>query len=143
MGTCPNMWGSVWHCTEHPVLLVYHCCITLVFLLPFWAILGGRASDVHPKHVILFANVTLLNDAVTSYVMSQYCMCIGYMTFYYKRAANTSVGDSCLLFVCSSGLTLSPETHVWMVSNMCRSQCIWHISGWEPTSFNSNCCVSL
>ena len=111
---------------EHLALCVYHYRITLsmaITLQLFWGILGGRASDrAHPKHVILFANVMSFNDAVTSYVMSQHHMCIGHMTFYYKRAANTSVGGSCLLFVHSSGLTLSPETHVWLVSNICRSQ---------------------
>ena len=45
------------------------------------------------KHIVLFADVTSLNDAVMSYVMSQYCMCTGHMTIYYKRAANTSVGE--------------------------------------------------
>ena len=60
----------MWHCTEHPVLWVYHCCITHVFLQPFWAISGGHTSDVvRLKHIILFADVTSLNDAVTSYVM--------------------------------------------------------------------------
>ena len=53
--------------------------------------------------IILLANVTLLKGTVMSYVTSQYCMCIGHMTFYYKRAANTLVGGSCLLFVHSSG----------------------------------------
>ena len=70
--------------------------------------------------VILFANVMSLKGAVTSYVMSQHRTCIGHMTFYYKRAANTSVQGSCLLFVHLSGLTLSPETCVWLVPNVCR-----------------------
>ena len=122
MGMCPNTWGRVWHCMEHPVLWVYCCCITLVFLRPFWAILGGCASDAARLNcIILFANVTSLNNAVTSYVMSQCHMCFGHVTFYYKRATNTSVGGSCLLFIHSSGSTLSPETHVWLVSNTCRS----------------------
>ena len=51
---------------------------------------------VHLKHVILFVDITSLNDAVTSYVMSQHCMCVGHMTIYYKRATNTWVGGSCL-----------------------------------------------
>ena len=50
--------------------------------------------------------------AVMPYVISQCRMCIGHMTFYYKRSTNAPVGGSCLLFICSSGLTLSPETHV-------------------------------
>ena len=37
--------------------------------------------------------------------------CIGHVTFYYKRSADSLVGGSCLLFIHSSGLTLSPETH--------------------------------
>ena len=45
-----------------------------------------------PKCVILFADVTSLNDAVMSYVMSQHRMCTDHMTIYYKRAANASVG---------------------------------------------------
>ena len=60
--------------------------ITHVFSWLFWVILGGHTSDMaHPKYIILFANVTLLNDAVTSYVTSRHHMCIGHMTFYYKR----------------------------------------------------------
>ena len=44
------------------------------------------------KRIILFVNVTSFDDAVMSYMMSQHCTCIGHMTVYYKRAANTSVG---------------------------------------------------
>ena len=108
----------MWHCMEHPALWVYHCHITLVvFLRPFWAILGGHTLDtVHPKHIILFANVTSLNDAEMSYVMSQHCTCIGHVTIYYKRATNALVGGSYLLFIHSSGSTLSPGTRVWLVS---------------------------
>ena len=95
---------------------------TLLFLWPFWAILGGHALDMaRPKYIILFANVTSLNDTVTSYVVSQHYTCISHMTFYYKRAANTSVGGSCLLFIHLSGSTLSPETCMWLVSNTGRS----------------------
>ena len=86
----------MWHCAEHLALWVHCCGVTHVYLWPFWATLGGRASDaVLPKCVILFANVTLLNDAV----MSQCCTCIGHMTIYYKRATNASMG---LLACCSS-----------------------------------------
>ena len=103
-----------WHsgCTIAMVLFVYGC------FRQFW---GGCASDVaHPKRIILFADVTSLKDAVTSYVMSQHRMCIGHVTFYYKRSANASVGGSCLLFIHLSGLILSPETRVWLVPNACR-----------------------
>ena len=44
------------------------------------------------KHIISFVNVTSFNDAMTLYMMSQHHMCIGHVTIYYKRAANTSVG---------------------------------------------------
>ena len=96
----------MWHCTEHPalwvpdpVLWVYHCHVTLVFLQPFWAILGGHVSDAaRPTHIILFANVTLLNDTVTS----QCHMYIGHVTIYYKRAANALVWGSCLLRVATA-----------------------------------------
>ena len=44
-----------------------------------------------------------------------------HMTFYYKRSTGTSVGGSRLLFIHSSGSTLSPETCVWLVPNACRS----------------------
>ena len=43
------------------------------------------------KHVILFVDVMSFNDAMTSYVMSQHCTCVGHMTIYYKKAMNTSV----------------------------------------------------
>ena len=56
------------------------------------AVLGNfRVGAVRLKHIILFADVTSLKGAVMSYVMSQHCTCIGHVTFYYKRAANTSV----------------------------------------------------
>ena len=51
------------------------------------AILG----NFREVHIILFVDVTSFIDAVTSYMMSQYCTCIGHMAIYYKRAANTSV----------------------------------------------------
>ena len=87
----------------------------------FLAIFCGCASDVpHPKRIILFSDITSLMNTVMSCVMSQYHMCIGHMTFYYKRSANASVGGSGLWFVHSSGSTLSPETHVWLVPNVCR-----------------------
>ena len=109
----------------------------------FRQFLGGHALGAeHLKCIILFANVTSLKGAVTSHVMSQCCTCIGHMTFYYKRSADTSVGGSCL-FVRSSGLTLSPETHMWLVPNVCRSRCVYCTSGLEPTSFNSNYCISF
>ena len=76
---------------------------------------------LRPKHIILFSDVMSLKGAVTSYVTSQHCMCIGHMTFCYKRPTNTSVGGSGLLFVHSSGSTLSPETCMWLVPNACRS----------------------
>ena len=49
-------------------------------------------SHFREAHIIFFVYVTLLNDAVMSYVMSQCRTCIGHMTIYYKRAANASVG---------------------------------------------------
>ena len=74
-----------------------------------------------PKHIILLADVMSLNGTVMSFVTSQHHMCVGHVTFYYKRATKALVWGSCLLFVRSSGLTLSPETRVWLVSNTCRS----------------------
>ena len=116
---CGGGCGIAWD-TQHS-----GCTIAMVLLSvyghfrQFW---GGCASDVvHPKRVILFANVTLLKGAVMSYVMSQHCMCIGHVSFYYKRSTDASVGGSCPLFIHSSGLTLSPETCMWLVPNVCRS----------------------
>ena len=84
---------------------------------------GGCALiAARPKHIILFADVMSLKGAVTSYVMSQHCTCICHVTFYYKRSADASVGGSCLLFIHSSGLTLSPETRGRLVPNACRSR---------------------
>ena len=83
----------MWHRVEHLALWVYHCSITHVFLWPFWAILGRRALDMlHPKCIILFADVTSLNDTVTSYVMSQHCRCIGHVTIYYHFQCMTILG---------------------------------------------------
>ena len=120
MGMCLNVQGRVWHCAEHPAPWVHGCCSTLVFLWLFLAILGGCALDTAlPKHIILFTDVTLLNSAVTSYVMSQQCMCIGHMTFYYERSGNTMVGVlSCCSSVCQVRLTrdLSSFWHISAVS---------------------------
>ena len=64
------------------VLWPQFSCSTAVFRQFF----GGCTSDAPClKHVILFSNVMSLKGAVTSYVMSQHRMCIGHMTFYYKR----------------------------------------------------------
>ena len=104
------------------------CTVAMVLLSvyshfrQFW---GGHALDTAcSKCIILFANITSLKGAVTSYVTSQHHTCIGHMTFYYKRSTDALWGGSCLLFIHSSGLTLSPETHVWLVPNACRLQCI-------------------
>ena len=79
-------------CAVAAVLLSVHGC--------FRQFCGGHALDtVCPKHVILFANVKSFQGAVMSYVTSQCCMCIGHMTFYYKRPTNASVG---VLACCSS-----------------------------------------
>ena len=78
------------------------CAIATVLLSVhshFRQFCGRHTSDVVClKHVILFANVMSLKGTVTSYVMSQHCMCVGHMTFYYKRSVNTSVG----VLACSS-----------------------------------------
>ena len=59
----------------------------------FRVFLRRRALDApHLKRVILFVDVMSFNNAVTSCVMSQHCMCVGHVTIYYKRATNTSVG---------------------------------------------------
>ena len=103
------------------------CAIAVILLSvyghfrQFW---GGCSLDVVClKRIILFANIMSLKGTVMSQT-SQHHTCIGHMTFHYKRATDTSVGASCLLFVHSSGLTLSPETRVWLVSNTCGSQCV-------------------
>ena len=84
----------------------------------FW---GGHTSDAMcPKHIILFADIMSLKGTVMSYVMSQCHTCIGHVTFYYKRSTNASVRASCLLFIHSSGSTLSPETCMRLVPNVCR-----------------------
>ena len=46
-----------------------------------------------------------LNGTVMSYVMSQHSTCIGHMTFYYKRSADTMVGGSFLLFIRFDSIT--------------------------------------
>ena len=104
------------------------CAIAAVLLSVyshFRQFCGRCTLDVaRPKHIILYADITSLKGAVTSYMTSQHCTCIGHVTFYYKRSANTLVGGACLLFICSSGLTLSPETCGWLVPNACRLRCI-------------------
>ena len=110
-GIAQNTWHS--GCTIAMVLI----CLGL--FRQIWG--GGASGTACPKCVILFADVTSLKGAVTSIVTSQCCTCVGHVTFHYKRSTDASMGGSCLLFVCSSGSTLSPETHVWLVPNVCRS----------------------
>ena len=52
----------------------------------------GVPFVLHPKCIILFLDVTSLMSAVTSYVTSRCCMCVGHVTFYYKRSADASWG---------------------------------------------------
>ena len=92
-GGCGIAWDT-WcsGCAIAMVLLSVHSC--------FRQFCGGHALDTAcPKRINLFANVTSLKGAVMSYMTSQCCVCIGHMTFYYKRPTNTSVG---VLACCSS-----------------------------------------
>ena len=90
MGMCPNMWGRVWHHTEHPSTLGVPYYICHIKYDCFRLFLRRCASDMPClKRVILFVDVTSFSNAVTSHVMSQHHMCIGHMTIYYKRATNT------------------------------------------------------
>ena len=91
--------------------------------------MGGRASDaVCPKRVILFADITSLNGAVTSYVMSQHCTCIGHMTFYYKRAAKTSVQ----VLACCSSIRQVQLYHQRPVCGWCLTHVGHDVSGVSP-----------
>ena len=64
------------------------------------AVLGNfGVGTLRARCIILFADVTSLKGTVTSYVTPQHCTCIGHMTFYYKRSADTSMG---VLACCSS-----------------------------------------
>ena len=55
------------------------------------AVLGGCPLDMaHPKHIILFVDVMSFHDAVTSYMMSQCCTCVGHQY----------LGGEFLLIVC-------------------------------------------
>ena len=71
------------------------------------------------KCIILFAIVTYLKCAVTSYVMSQCCMCIGHMTFNYKRPTNASVGVlACCLSICQVRLYHQRPTGGWCLTRV-------------------------
>ena len=83
----------MWHCVEHPSTLGVPYHINHINYGHFSLSLRRHTSDMPClKRVILFANITSFNDAVMSYITSQCCMCVGHMTMYYKRAANTSGG---------------------------------------------------
>ena len=116
---------------EHPVLWVYHCHITRVFLWPFWAILGRCTSDaVHLKCIILFADITSLNNAVTSHVTS---CCTAHVLVYHQRPA--------------CGHQLSPRCRI-CTSHRCPTRCCqrpgtlpyspkvapWGWDGWAASS---------
>ena len=99
MGMHPNTWGRVWHCADHPAFLVFDGCRSQTprpFLGNFqWTHFRHAASEAH--HLIFGHYV--FEEAVTSYVMSQHCTCIGDVTFDYKRPVNALVG---VLACCSS-----------------------------------------
>ena len=82
----------------------------------------GCALDVaHLKLVILFANITSLNSAVMSYVMSECHTCIGHVTFHYKRSANTSVGVlACCLSIRQVQLYHQRPTGGWCLTRVGR-----------------------
>ena len=87
----------MWHCVELPVPPVFHHHVIVVFLWWFWAILHYPSGMLHQKHITWLADVTSLNDAVTSYMMSLCHMCVGHVTFYYKRPCQIEGGLLVLL----------------------------------------------
>ena len=87
MGTCPNMWGRVWHHADH-------LAIWVVPARGFVAVFRQFCVDAlwtHCMRSVTSCVWTLhhLGGAVTSCVMSWHCMCTGHMTFCYKRSADT------------------------------------------------------
>ena len=92
-GDVPKYTGEGVASCETPGTLGGPYCINHISYGHFGVFLRKCASDApHLKCVILFVNVTSFNDAVTSYMTSQCHTCIGHVTVYYKRAANTLVG---------------------------------------------------
>ena len=120
MGMCPITQGRVWHCVGHPAPRVYRCHVGPVCLWPFYTILGGHTLDTaRLKCIILFADITSLNNAVTSYVMSQCRMCSGHVTFCYKRSAKTSVGVlACCSSFCQVRLYHQRPTCYWCLTHV-------------------------
>ena len=100
------------------------CTVAMVlFLQPFldsfwWAHFGHAAFEVH--HLIFQCYVfkgccDVIHDITALH------MCWSHDSLLYKSHQHLSWrGGPGLLFVHSSGLTLSPETCVWLVPNMCR-----------------------
>ena len=91
----------VWQCANHPAFWVFHGRRSQTprpFLGSFqWTRFGHAASKAH----YLIFRCYIFEEAVMSYMMSQCCMCIGHVTFHYKRPANASVRVlACCLSVC-------------------------------------------
>ena len=82
-GNVPKYMGEASHGTPSTLGGPYH--INYIIYGCFGVFSRRPTSDT------LFINVTSFNDAMTSYVTSRHCTCIGHMTIYYKRAVNTSV----------------------------------------------------
>ena len=60
-----------------------------------------------------------LNGTVTSYVMSQCCMCVCHVTFYYKRSTNASVGVlACCLPICQVRLYCQRPACGWCLTRV-------------------------
>ena len=89
----------MWHCADHLAFWVFcaHRSHTPQLFLGSFQLMCFGCTPSKVCH-LMFGHY-IFKEAVTSYVMSQCCMCIGHMTFHYKRPANASVG---VLACCSS-----------------------------------------
>ena len=78
---------------------------------------------------------------MTSCMMSWHHACMCHVTFGYKSSHGASFEALFALVALATRLVLGSSirftlgTHVRLVSNACRLQHVWHVSGLEPTSF--------
>ena len=115
----------VWWCTDHPAFWMFCGCGSWTpgpFLGSFWwTRFGGAAFEA--RHLIF--RCYIFEEAVTSYVMSQCCTCIGHVTFHYKMSANSSVR----ILACCSSVRQARLYHQRPVCGWCLMRVGHNISG--------------
>ena len=116
---CIYMWCQV----DHPVIWVVPA-LGFVTLLGNFTLMHFGCTTSKVRH--LFSYVMSSGGAVMSCVMSRCCMCMGHMTFCYKRSTD-ALFEALLVLFSSFGSWFIHQVHpchLCTAAYACRSQCI-------------------